>query len=89
MRVYDFRARLYQPELGRFLQPDPKQFEGGDYNLYRYCNNDPVNKSDPTAMDALTEMAKKDWDWFNGRVALRKCSYSSPPRLESSNCPMQ
>ncbi len=34
-------------ELGRFLQPDPKQFEAGDYNLYRYCHNDPVNKSDP------------------------------------------
>lgn len=27
---------------GRFLQPDPKQFEAGDYNLYRYCHNDPV-----------------------------------------------
>jgi hypothetical protein len=39
---------MYQPELGRFLQPDPKHFAAGDYNLYRYCHNDPVNKSDPT-----------------------------------------
>jgi RHS repeat-associated protein len=46
-RLYDFRARMYQPELGRFLQPDPIQFAAGDYNLYRYCHNDPVNKSDP------------------------------------------
>jgi uncharacterized protein RhaS with RHS repeats len=38
---------MYQPELGRFLQPDPKQFAAGEYNLYRYCHNDPVNKSDP------------------------------------------
>ena len=45
--VYDFRNRLYQPELGRFLQPDPKEFAAGDYNLYRYCHNDPVNRSDP------------------------------------------
>jgi hypothetical protein len=37
---------MYQPELGRFLQPDPKQFAAGDYNLYRYCHNDPVNKTD-------------------------------------------
>jgi uncharacterized protein RhaS with RHS repeats len=37
---------MYQPELGRFLQPDPKQFAAGDYNLYRYCHN-PVNKVDP------------------------------------------
>jgi uncharacterized protein RhaS with RHS repeats len=42
--------RMYQPELGRFLQPDPQEFTAGDYNLYRYCHNDPVNNSDPTGM---------------------------------------
>ena len=47
LRLYDFRNRMYQPELGRFLQPDPKEFAAGDYNLYRYCHNDPVNRSDP------------------------------------------
>jgi uncharacterized protein RhaS with RHS repeats len=41
---------MYQPELGRFLQPDPKEFAAGDYNLYRYCHNDPVNRSDPTGL---------------------------------------
>jgi RHS repeat-associated protein len=46
LKLYDYRNRMYQPELGRFLQPDPKQFEAGDYNLYRYCHNDPVNKMD-------------------------------------------
>jgi RHS repeat-associated protein len=50
LRIYDYRARQYQPELGRFLQPDPQEFAAGDYNLYRYCHNDPVNKSDPTGM---------------------------------------
>jgi RHS repeat-associated protein len=55
LRIYDFRNRMYQPELGRFLQPDSKEFDAGDYNLYRYCHNDPVNKSDPTGLmpDAL------------------------------------
>ena len=41
---------MYQPELGRFLQPDPKHFAAGDYNLYRYCHNDPVNRSDPMGL---------------------------------------
>ena len=41
LRLYDYRARMYQPELGRFLQPDPQEFAAGDYNLYRYCHNDP------------------------------------------------
>lgn len=47
LKLYDYRARLYNPELGRFMQPDPKEFAAGDYNLYRYCHNDPINRSDP------------------------------------------
>src|SRR5438270_2457691 len=50
LKLYDFRARLYQPELGRFMQPNPKEFGAGDYNLYRYCHNDPVNKTDPMGL---------------------------------------
>ncbi|MFI2431196.1 DNRLRE domain-containing protein [Streptomyces sp. NPDC018693] len=34
-------ARLYSPELGRFLQPDPEP--GGNANAYDYCSGDPVN----------------------------------------------
>jgi RHS repeat-associated protein len=47
LKLYDYRNRMYQPELGRFMQPDPKQFGAGDYNLYRYCHNDPINRNDP------------------------------------------
>src|SRR2546423_9468689 len=50
LKLYDYRNRMYQPELGRFLQPDPKEFGAGDYNLYRYCHNDPVNHSDPLGL---------------------------------------
>lgn len=48
--IADYCNRMYQPELGRFMQPDPKQFAAGDYNLYRYCHNDPVNKTDPLGL---------------------------------------
>jgi hypothetical protein len=34
----------------RLLQLDPKQFGAGHYNLYRYCHNDPVNRTDPTGL---------------------------------------
>ncbi len=51
--LYDYRNRLYHPLLGRFLQPDPKQFMAGDYNLYRYAHNDPVNRNDPLGEFAL------------------------------------
>jgi RHS repeat-associated protein len=45
--LYDYRNRFYLPALGRFLQPDPIGFAGGDANLYRYCGGDPVNYIDP------------------------------------------
>jgi RHS repeat-associated protein len=54
LRGYDYRNRHYIPQLGRFLQPDPKHFLAGDYNLYRYCHNDPVNKSDPMGLESPT-----------------------------------
>jgi hypothetical protein len=61
---------MYQPELGRFLQPDPQEFEAGDYNLYRYCHNDPVNRSDPTGLqDEKPLHLDRTWDrqtWLQG-----------------------
>jgi RHS repeat-associated protein len=71
LRLYDYRHRLYQPELGRFLQPDPKQFEAGDYNLYRYCHNDPVNKSDPTGLTIVPAEDLQD-QWKKVKPELMK-----------------
>ncbi|MBN1795294.1 MAG: hypothetical protein JW804_01345 [Sedimentisphaerales bacterium] len=47
--LYYYRARYYQPELGRFIQPDPIGYVAG-LNLYTYCDNDPVNFSDPSGL---------------------------------------
>jgi RHS repeat-associated protein len=63
LRTYDYRNRMYQPELGRFLQPDPKQFEAGDYNLYRYCRNDPINRNDPWGLEAVKLLLEKSGNW--------------------------
>jgi RHS repeat-associated protein len=41
-------ARYYNPQLGRFLTSDPLGLEGGSFNLYTYCDGDPVNRVDPT-----------------------------------------
>lgn len=44
--LYNYRARAYAPELGRFLQPDPIGYAAGP-NVYGYVGGDPVNLTDP------------------------------------------
>lgn len=42
-----YRARYYDPSIGRFLSEDPLKFETGP-NHYVYVANDPINLYDPS-----------------------------------------
>ena len=45
--VYYYRARYYDPQLGRFLETDPAGYVDS-MNLYAYVGHDPLNATDPT-----------------------------------------
>jgi RHS repeat-associated protein len=53
--LFYMRARFYDPEVGRFINKDPIGFAGGDFNLYAYVQNDPINFIDPLGL------ARVDW----------------------------
>jgi len=48
--LYYYRARYYNPQVGRFLNEDPLRFGGGDVNLHSYANNNPINLTDPSGL---------------------------------------
>jgi RHS repeat-associated protein len=45
-----YRARYYDPKIGRFISEDPIGFDGGDVNLYAYVWNNPTNFVDPEGL---------------------------------------
>jgi RHS repeat-associated protein len=47
--LYYNHNRYYNPELGRYMEPDPIGLKGG-LNPYAYAGNDPVNKTDPSGL---------------------------------------
>lgn len=49
--LYYYRARYYNPQLGRFISEDPLGFGGGGANFYPYGGDAPTNFSDPSGMD--------------------------------------
>ncbi len=76
--IYYYRARYYDPGVGRFITKDPIGFAGG-VNLYGYVGNNPVNTTDPLGLfwgmpmgESFGEEATQYWaDQYNqtGKLA--------------------
>lgn len=64
LETYDYEARMYDPQIGRFMNPDPHADNYYELSPYNFVNNNPLIYIDPTGKDfAIYFEQNKDGDW--------------------------
>ncbi len=71
--LYYYRARYYNPQIGRFLQTDPIGYTDG-MNWYGYCRNNPVVFADPGGTEIMDYSITQDYD-KDGKPSGLKVSF--------------
>jgi RHS repeat-associated protein len=66
--LYYYRARFFDPRVGRFISEDPIEFKGG-LNFYSYVSNRPLNRVDPLGL-AEMPIVTCNKGLYRGRGAL-------------------
>ena len=84
LRLYYFRARYYDPALGRFLSPDPVAGDPADpqaQNAYVYAQNNPLTHVDPLGTASLQVFGQQHLDSVLASQGWSAADYN--PTLES------
>ncbi len=74
--LYYYRARYYDPKIGRFITQDPIGFSGG-INFFSYVENNPVNFVDPLG---LARKRSEGWWQDCNTVEMAQCIADCAPR---------
>ncbi len=64
---YYYRARYYDPGIGRFISEDPKGFDAG-LNFYAYVGNNPLIANDPDGLEAFVYVTPRQDKGYNFRA---------------------
>ncbi|MCR5696877.1 MAG: RHS repeat-associated core domain-containing protein [Marinilabiliaceae bacterium] len=69
--LIDMNGRFYDPQLGRFLSPDPyvqDMTNPQNFNRYSYCLNNPLKYTDPSGMQLVIDNGAMPYNEFNDGI---------------------
>ena len=70
--LVEFGCRWYDAATGRWISKDPILLDGG-WNVYAFCDNDPINRTDPSGLceDVCGNEDEEGWlDWLQGKLGF-------------------
>jgi RHS repeat-associated protein len=87
LELYDYDARMQDPQLGRFLQSDPLAEKHHFSSPYCYVDNNPVLRIDPDGRDWIISMREVDGKTvfditMNGKIYNNSSSFYSKDDME-------
>lgn len=74
--LMQYRARYYDPAIGRFISEDPKKFSAG-INFYVYVGNDPIDSNDPTGMYQAVVVTMPDGSTYTPMTTIKNSNQAS------------
>ena len=73
LNLFDFEARTYDPQIGRWWQVDPLAEQRASFSTHNYCVNNPISRVDPSGAlcDWFVDKTDGDIIYSKGKKELK------------------